>query len=61
MVQPQDSVTLNGVESKDDNKIVSFQWKMLTGYPYAVIQVSKADQSLSLGVRYSFNLSVPVT
>jgi len=40
VVQPQDSLTLNGIESKDDQKIVSYQWQMLTNYPYAVIEVS---------------------
>ncbi len=40
VVQPQDSVTLNGIESKDDHEIVSFQWQMLTQYPHAVIEVS---------------------
>lgn len=41
VVQPQDTVTLNGMKSKDDIEIVSFQWQMLTGYPYAVIEVTK--------------------
>lgn len=40
VVQPQDTVTLNGIESKDDNGIESYQWQMLTSYQYAVIQVS---------------------
>lgn len=39
VVQPQDSVTLNGLESKDDEAIVSYLWQMLTEYPYAVIEV----------------------
>uniref|UniRef100_A0A3Q2Y9K2 MANSC domain-containing protein n=1 Tax=Hippocampus comes TaxID=109280 RepID=A0A3Q2Y9K2_HIPCM len=39
VVQPQDSVTLNGLESKDDEGIVSYLWQMLTKYPYAVIEV----------------------
>lgn len=41
VVQPQESVTLNGIQSKDDKGIVSYQWQMLTGYPYAIIEVSE--------------------
>lgn len=41
VVQPQDTVMLNGIESKDDNEIASYHWQMLTGYPYAVIEVCK--------------------
>lgn len=41
VVQPQDSVTLNGIQSKDDNGIASYQWQLLTPYPYAFIEVSK--------------------
>lgn len=39
VVQPQDIVTLNGHQSRDDKGIESFQWKMLTEYPYARIDV----------------------
>lgn len=41
VVQPQDSVTLNGIGSKDDHGIVSYKWQMLTEYPYAVTEVSE--------------------
>lgn len=41
VVQPQDAVMLNGIASKDDNKILSYQWQMLTAYPYAVIEVRR--------------------
>lgn len=41
VVQPQEAVMLNGIASKDDNKIVSYQWQMLTAYPYAVIEVTR--------------------
>ncbi len=44
VVQPQDMLTLNGIESKDDNGIVSFQWIILSPYPYAVIEVSKETE-----------------
>lgn len=40
VVQPKDTVTLNGIESKDDKEIVSYQWQMIAGNPYAVIEVS---------------------
>lgn len=40
VVQPQDLLTLNGIESKDDKGIVSYSWQMLTAYAYAVIEVS---------------------
>ena len=39
VVQPQDGVTLNGIESHDDNGIQSFRWQMVSGDPYAVIEV----------------------
>lgn len=39
VIQPQESVTLNGVQSRDDKGIENYQWKMLTDYPYAVIEV----------------------
>lgn len=39
VVQPQDTVTLNGMRSKDDKEIVSYQWQMLTAYPHAIIEV----------------------
>lgn len=41
VVQPQEAVMLNGIASKDDNKIVSYQWQMLTAYPYAIIEVTR--------------------
>lgn len=41
VVQPQDIVMLNGVESKDDKGVASYQWQMLTAYPYAVIEVMR--------------------
>ncbi|XP_056250466.1 kunitz-type protease inhibitor 1a [Seriola aureovittata] len=65
VVQPQDSVTLNGIESKDDQGIASFQWQMLTGYPYAVIEKTSFDDqiivsNLTSGV-YKFQLTVTDT
>nr|AJP06037.1 Kunitz-type protease inhibitor [Oplegnathus fasciatus] len=62
VVQPQDSVTLNGVESKDDHEIVSFQWQMLTQYPHAIIEKTNFDDqivvsNLTSGM-YKFQLTV---
>lgn len=65
VVQPQDSVTLNGIESKDDKGIESFQWKLMTPYPYAVIETTNfKDQilvsNLTSGM-YKFQLTVTDT
>ncbi|XP_031702830.1 kunitz-type protease inhibitor 1a isoform X3 [Anarrhichthys ocellatus] len=62
VVQPQDTVTLNGFQSKDDQGIVSFKWQMLTSYPYAVIEKTTYDDQFSVsnltsGV-YKFQLTV---
>ncbi|KAM9341328.1 kunitz-type protease inhibitor 1a [Symphorus nematophorus] len=62
VVQPQDILTLNGIQSKDDNGIASYQWQMLTKYPYAVIEKTNFDDqimvsNLTSGV-YKFQLTV---
>lgn len=62
VVQPQDTLTLNGIQSKDDQEITSYRWQMLTQYPHAVIEKSNfADQilvsNLTSGV-YQFQLTV---
>ncbi|XP_033983913.1 kunitz-type protease inhibitor 1a isoform X2 [Trematomus bernacchii] len=62
VVQPQDAVTLNGVESKDDQGIVTYQWQMLTAYPNAVFGKTTFDDqmmvsNLTSGV-YKFQLTV---
>lgn len=44
VVQPQDTVMLNGMRSTDDKGLVSFQWQMITPYPYAVTEVGKHSQ-----------------
>lgn len=44
VAQPQESLTLNGIESKDDHEIVTYQWHLVSGNSSAVIEVS--DQSL---------------
>lgn len=61
MVQPQDVVTLNGIESKDDKGISSYLWQMLTVYPHAVIEVTpriKADLHTPLSGEIATFLSV---
>lgn len=65
VIQPQESVALNGIGSKDDNGIESYQWKMLTPYPYAVIEKTTfKDQimvsNLTSGI-YKFQLTVTDT
>ncbi|XP_037603054.1 kunitz-type protease inhibitor 1a [Sebastes umbrosus] len=65
VVQPQDTLTLNGLQSKDDMGIVSFQWQMLTGYPYAVIEKTIFDDEISVSNltsgMYKFQLTVTDT
>lgn len=41
VVQPGETVTLNGITSSDDQRVVSYLWNMLTVYPHAVIEVSR--------------------
>lgn len=65
VVQPQDSVTLNGIQSKDDRGVATYQWQMLTEYPYAIIETTTfPDQiivsNLTSGV-YKFQLTVTDT
>uniref|UniRef100_UPI003AAF00B8 kunitz-type protease inhibitor 1a isoform X1 n=1 Tax=Centroberyx gerrardi TaxID=166262 RepID=UPI003AAF00B8 len=65
VIQPQDSVTLNGIESKDDRGIVSYQWQMVSGNTFAVIaKTNFEDQiivsNLTSGV-YKFKLTVTDT
>lgn len=62
VVQPKESVTLSGVLSVDDGKIESFEWEMLTSYPYAIIEKTGfPDQiivsNLTSG-KYKFMLTV---
>ncbi|XP_036006582.1 kunitz-type protease inhibitor 1a isoform X2 [Fundulus heteroclitus] len=62
VVQPKESVTLNGFQSIDDGKIEIFKWKMLTDYPYAKIEETAfPDQiivsNLTSG-KYAFELTV---
>ncbi|KAK1793391.1 hypothetical protein P4O66_011776, partial [Electrophorus voltai] len=62
VVQPHDSVVLNGIESKDDHKNLTYQWQMVSGNPSAIIEKTTFEDevrvsNLSAGV-YKFNLTV---
>ncbi|CAB1330826.1 unnamed protein product [Coregonus sp. 'balchen'] len=62
VVQPQESLTLNGNESKDDHEIVTYKWHLVSGNTSAVIEkTSFNDQvivsNLMSGV-YKFQLTV---
>ncbi|KAM7402858.1 hypothetical protein PAMA_003669 [Pampus argenteus] len=65
VVQPQDTVTLNGIQSKDDKGIVSYQWKLISGYPYAVIEKTNFDDQIYVSNltsgKYKFQLTVTDT
>lgn len=39
VVQPHEDVTLNGVESRDDKKIVKYDWTIVSGHPSVVMSV----------------------
>lgn len=62
VIQPQDSLTLDGFTSKDDHKIVSYRWQLMTPYSYAVIEKTNYDDqiivsNLTSGM-YKFQLTV---
>ncbi|RVE57071.1 hypothetical protein OJAV_G00212720 [Oryzias javanicus] len=65
VVQANETVTLHGIQSKDDKGIVTYLWEMLSLYPFAVIEKTKyADQVLVSNLtagRYKFNLTVTDT
>ncbi len=43
VVQPKEDVTLNGIESKDDKKIVKYEWEQVSGDPSAVMTVGSGS------------------
>lgn len=47
VIQPHERLVLNGMKSRDDKGIVSYKWKMLTEYLYAVYEVRRVT-NLSL-------------
>uniref|UniRef100_A0A8C2QBF2 Serine peptidase inhibitor, Kunitz type 1 a n=1 Tax=Cyprinus carpio TaxID=7962 RepID=A0A8C2QBF2_CYPCA len=62
VVQPKEDVTLNGIESKDDKKIVKYEWVQVSGDPSAVVTKGHFEDSvtvsnLSPGM-YKFRLTV---
>ncbi|XP_021440392.2 kunitz-type protease inhibitor 1 isoform X2 [Oncorhynchus mykiss] len=62
VAQPQESLTLNGIESKDDHEIVTYQWHLVSGNSSAVIEKTQFDDQvivskLTSGV-YKFQLTV---
>uniref|UniRef100_A0A671M4W7 Kunitz-type protease inhibitor 1-like n=1 Tax=Sinocyclocheilus anshuiensis TaxID=1608454 RepID=A0A671M4W7_9TELE len=62
VVQPKEDVTLNGIESKDDKKIVKYEWVQVTGDQSAVMTKglfvdSVTVSNLSPGM-YKFRLMV---
>lgn len=62
VVQPKEDVVLNGIESKDDKKIVKYDWEMVSGDSSAVMTKGPFEDSvtvsnLSPGM-YKFRLMV---
>uniref|UniRef100_A0A671M9U1 Serine peptidase inhibitor, Kunitz type 1 a n=1 Tax=Sinocyclocheilus anshuiensis TaxID=1608454 RepID=A0A671M9U1_9TELE len=43
VVQPKEDVVLNGIESKDDKKIVKYEWEKVSGDPSAVMTVGSGS------------------
>ncbi|XP_036406294.1 kunitz-type protease inhibitor 1-like [Megalops cyprinoides] len=65
VVQPGEPVTLNGIESRDDHGISTYQWTQLKGDPSAVMEKTELEDqvmvsNLSPGV-YVFQLLVTDT
>ncbi|XP_052009448.1 kunitz-type protease inhibitor 1-like [Xyrauchen texanus] len=62
VVQPHDDVTLNGIQSKDDKKIVKYEWELVSGDPSAIMTKTSFEDAvtvsnLSPGM-YKFRLTV---
>ncbi|XP_059377127.1 kunitz-type protease inhibitor 1a [Carassius carassius] len=62
VVQPNEDVILNGIESKDDKKIVKYEWEQVSGDPSSVLKKGPFEDSvtvsdLSPGM-YKFRLTV---
>lgn len=43
VVQPKEDVVLNGIESKDDKKIVKYEWEQVSGDKSAVMTVGSGS------------------
>ncbi len=39
VVQPDEEVLLNGIESWDDRKIIDYKWSLISGNKYIIIEV----------------------
>ncbi len=39
VVQPDEEVLLNGIESWDDRKIIDYKWSLISGNEYVIIEV----------------------
>ncbi|KAI4875153.1 hypothetical protein NFI96_013021 [Prochilodus magdalenae] len=65
VVQPNEVVMLNGIESRDDNKIVSYHWVMVSGNPSAVIEKTTFPDQVMVSKMfpglYKFRLTVTDT
>ncbi|XP_030622773.1 kunitz-type protease inhibitor 1a [Chanos chanos] len=65
VVQPQETVYLTGIGSRDDHGVKDYLWKMVSGNPYAVIEKTTFKDevmvsNLSAGT-YKFQLTVTDT
>ncbi|KAM3871345.1 kunitz-type protease inhibitor 1a [Diretmus argenteus] len=62
VVQPQDNLILNGIASKDDHKVVSYKWQMVSGNSFVIMEKTNLDDqvivsNLTSGM-YRFQLTV---
>ncbi|XP_067099927.1 kunitz-type protease inhibitor 1a [Osmerus mordax] len=62
VVQPQDTLILNGVKSKDDKELASFEWHQEAGDSAAVMEKTSFDDEISVSNltpgMYKFKLTV---
>ncbi|XP_016308780.1 kunitz-type protease inhibitor 1-like [Sinocyclocheilus anshuiensis] len=62
VVQPKEDVVLNGIESKDDKKIVKYEWEKVSGDPSAVMTEGPFEDSMTVSNlspgMYKFRLTV---
>lgn len=62
VVQPQEDVTLNGIESRDDKKIVKYEWEMLFEDPSVVMTKTNFPDAVTISNlspgMYKFRLTV---
>lgn len=58
VVQPHEIVMLNGVESKDDYKIVDYKWELVSGNPLIIIEVIWFNKNGLFRNRKMWHLSI---